>query len=490
MTLFTKLDDLISSQDRHYPTSSTLLANLGVPSTSVAVLDDGVISSHCFSSVNDNEDTVFQACSISKPVTCMAIMKLIDQGKLQLESRIVDLLPEDIMEILTNEASANRKTMIENITVKQLLSHTSGLSTGGFPGYSVLNHASIPTAHEILGGKGPTNTMRVRLEGIPGHSFSYSGGGLTVVQLILETITGKDFATLMHDTVLGPLNMTRSSYRPLSPDETNSAKAYYTGYTPCEDEQRVNPEQAAAGLWTTPTDLLKVIRAVQESLENADNTGFIQQATAKCMLTEEDSGMALSWLAPRDPGTMFSHSGSNNPGWRCWVGGFADLVGRGDSGVPRNRGVAVMTNSAVGDDVVWKVTSAVAYLKGWIGIPRMSTYPAMIPFHASGRDLNEQWRDWIGSWSDGRSILAIEAHDKDAPTIRLGDETRMRLLAAAIPNSKYTGKQHMKSFNAIVDGLGLLFRFGVAEDERTLEMWNGGSGKITQLHRVDQFIRD
>ncbi|KAK7429121.1 hypothetical protein QQZ08_004336 [Neonectria magnoliae] len=129
----------------------------------------------------------------------------------------------------------------------------------------------------------------------------------------------------MHDTVLGPLNMTRSSYRSLPPDETNSAKAYCTGYTLCEDEQRVNPEQAAAGLWATPTDVLEVVRAVQESLERADDTRFIQQATAKRMLTQEDSGMVLSWLALRDLGTMFLHSGSNNPGRQCWVGGYADL---------------------------------------------------------------------------------------------------------------------------------------------------------------------
>lgn len=98
MVLFTKLDDLISSQDRHYPTSSTFPANLGMPSTSIAVLGNGVISSQCFSSVGDNEDIVLQACSISKPVTGVAILKLVDQEKLQLENRIADLLPGHAMQ--------------------------------------------------------------------------------------------------------------------------------------------------------------------------------------------------------------------------------------------------------------------------------------------------------------------------------------------------------------------------------------------------------
>jgi hypothetical protein len=93
------------------------------------------------------------------------------------------------------------------------------------------------------------------------------GGGITVLQIILETVTGKDFPSLIKELVLEPLEMTHSVYS-LPDGEINVAKAHFTGYTACDVQWHIQPEKAAAGLWTTPTDLLKAVRAMQRLVDH------------------------------------------------------------------------------------------------------------------------------------------------------------------------------------------------------------------------------
>jgi CubicO group peptidase (beta-lactamase class C family) len=176
------------------------------------------------------------------------------------------------------------------ITIRMLMSHTSGLSQHAFPGY--MNN--IPSALDVLAGKGGINIKHVHLEGLPGHWFSYSGGGITVLQLILEHITNQAFPDLVRELVLDPLGMHRSFYA-VSKEE-NYAVAQYTGFTACEVLHRANPEQAAAGLWTTPTDLLKLVRALQRSLKVNDHTELLYKEVAKEILTEISGTMAMGWL--------------------------------------------------------------------------------------------------------------------------------------------------------------------------------------------------
>jgi hypothetical protein len=112
--------------------------------------------------------------------------------------------------------------------------------------------------------------------------------------------------------------MTRSLYH-LPSKEHNYAKAYYNGFVPCETPYHIFPELLAAGLWTTPRDLLKLVRAVQDSLNPSSDNTFLPQDLAKQMLKEISSSMALSWFAPADPGIAFCHTGGNDPGFRCFI---------------------------------------------------------------------------------------------------------------------------------------------------------------------------
>ncbi|CAD0038390.1 unnamed protein product [Aureobasidium pullulans] len=182
--------------------------------------------------------------------------------------------------------------MARFITISQLLSHTSGLETSGsqgFPGYDVSKNAN---GHY----RAALPDLAEALKDWPGHVFNYSGGGIGVLQLIIEAVMDAPFAELMDEHVFKPLGMKRSMYAIPEEDGLNDstkeskqgsgnyARAYYNGYTSCEAAHRVNPEQSAAGLWTTPSDLLTLVSAIQTSL-HAD-TGFLPKRLAASMLTE------------------------------------------------------------------------------------------------------------------------------------------------------------------------------------------------------------
>ncbi|UNI22510.1 hypothetical protein JDV02_008394 [Purpureocillium takamizusanense] len=485
MTLLDDLESIIRADQPACPSTAAALAKIGSPTMSIAVLEDGVVSARCFSTVGGDTETVFQACSISKPVAAMAIMKLIDEGKFGLESTIAELLPADVLEILTEDSPKSQKSMIEKITIKQLMSHTAGLSASGFPGYDTSSgDGPVPSAREVLRGRPPVNTVRVRLEGLPGQAFSYSGGGITVLQIILETVTGKDFPSLMREIVIEPLGMTRSSYGGLRDGEKNAAAAHYTGYTPCEVAHRVNPEEAAAGLWTTPTDLLRVVQAVQKSLDGDD--GFLRRDTARQMLTEVDSGMALSWFVGGKDQVLFEHGGANEPGFRCSITGFADPPGRDarDIPAPRHSGVAMMTNSALGAVAVWKVGQAVAHLKQWPQIHAWWLAKGMpaTPYTLPGEDPGKAWQPWVGKWTDGKHGLAIKADGDGKPVVDYDGLADIRLLPAALPMATVEGEDEYRAF--VLEGLELLLCLKVKNGEGKVVLKLLAAGKDKELKRI------
>ncbi|KAM0247904.1 hypothetical protein ACHAQJ_009651 [Trichoderma viride] len=478
-SLFSQLEDLIHSGHEGSTSAASILAKLGTPCASVAIMEDGIISSHCFSTGKDDTETIFQACSISKPTFTIAVMKLVDEGKIKLDGRIGDLLPQDVLDLLTKDASSVEISAIKSITVAQLLSHTSGLSQGGFPGYSVLDDSRIPTPREVLAGAYPVNTKGVRLQGFPGQSLSYSGGGFTVLQIIVETITDKDLPSFMQDILLRPLGMTRSFYHQLPPEEKNSARAYYNGYTPCEDAQRVNPEQAAASLWTTPSDLLKLVRAVQQSLQSSDNSGFLRQETARTMLTVVDLDIALSWFIPGDLRTVFSHAGSNCPGFRTYVAGYADLPGASKVEILKNCGISIMTNSAEGDIAIWKLLRAIPYLKNWPEIPLPIGYPNILPFGAPKDEIAFEWKRWSGNWTCGKKNWRVQADNTGRPTLQYDQLLPFPLVVAAMPVTEIDNKSQAK--NLMVDGLEVMLQLC---DDDTIQVLNGRSQKPTKLVRA------
>ena len=202
-------------------------------------------------------NTRFQAASISKSLNSLGLLKLVQQGKIDGEADINQYLKS--WKFPYDSITGNKK-----INLFQLLSHTAGLDIHGFPGYE--RTVAKPTITQILNGEKPANTKKVHSLFAAGTKFKYSGGGTVISQQMLMDITGKDYASFMEKEVLKPIGMMHSSYSQPAIDTTELATGYYEDGRPVKGKYHVYPEQAAAGLWTTPSDLALYIIECQLAL--------------------------------------------------------------------------------------------------------------------------------------------------------------------------------------------------------------------------------
>jgi CubicO group peptidase (beta-lactamase class C family) len=452
MGVLQKLENLILSVEK--------LNTDGVPSASLAILEDGNISSHVITNGKEDIETVYQACSISKPITALAVAKLVDEGRLSHETKVVNHLTKTVIDCLVDEKTAH---LLQHVTVGMLLSHTSGLSQHGFPGYA----DDMPSPEAVLSGRYPSKTPKVHFLSFPGQQFDYSGGGYTVLQLFLEGLMKMSFPDLMQRLVLQPLGMTRSWFGAFPKGETNFANAHYTAYT--EASHRKFPELAAAGLWTTPTDLLKAASAVQESLYT--DKGFISQDTARKMLTQNaekpsSAGIAFGWDVDDK---AFAHAGSNDPGYECYMvgfhGGSVDSCAPVTGSKPRN-GIAIMMNSSLGGWVIEPITGAILYLENWKGFSRLPGLfgegNEFVPYAApEDTKLGEGWQEWIGKWAEDWEIV-----DDDGPAVVFQSFPPMRLKPAAVVADELEGEK--QEFVFVVDGLQFGLRLTWMKEEQVI----------------------
>ena len=291
--------------------------------------------------------TRFQAASISKSLNSLGVLKLVEQGKLDPEADINKYL--EGWQFPYDSLAANKK-----INTFNLLSHTAGLTIHGFPGYNRTD--TIPTLQQILDGKHPANTKAVRSYTAPGKIFEYSGGGTTITQLLVTSITGRDYAAYMQEEVLKPLGMNNSSYRQPPTDSSTLATGYYKDGKPVKGKYHVYPEQAAAGLWTTPTDLARYIIECQLALEGKSNKVVSQAMMQKRMTSYIDSAVGLGlFLETRGGLKYFNHNGGNEAFLSTYYGSLKD-----------GNGVAIMIN---GEDftVINELLNSVAIVYDWKG---------------------------------------------------------------------------------------------------------------------------
>ena len=234
---------------------------------SLAIIQDGKIDARAYGVTSRGgapvtTATLFQAGSISKPVAAMGALRLVEQGALSLR--------EDVNAKLKSwKVPENEFTRTEKVSLRALLGHAAGLTVHGFPGYDVTER--MPSTVEVLDGKG--NTEAVRVNAVPWSLTRYSGGGYTVMQLLVEDVTGKPFHEYMREAVLAPLGMTSSTYQqPVPADRAAlAASGHYADRSAVSGKWHVYPEMAAAGLWTTATDLAKFAMETQQSLLGKSN---------------------------------------------------------------------------------------------------------------------------------------------------------------------------------------------------------------------------
>src|SRR5262245_8218528 len=337
-------------------TLQQLMERFHVPGVGVAVIHDfeihwakGYGVADAESGARVDADALFQAASISKAVTAMAALRAVQDGRFSLDADINTLLK-------SWKLSAGEFTRRQPVTPRALMSHTSGLGDGfGFPGYHP--SATRPTIVEILNGSKPSNVGPVLMEREPFTAAKYSGGGVTMMQLALMDVLGKPFPEIMQSLVLGPIGMTNSRFeQPLSPEhDRHATRAHNGGGRGMDTKWHVYPELAAAGLWTTPTDLAKFAIEIQKaSLGRSDRV--LNQSTVREMLTPVgvgDYAVGLA-IAKKGEGWYFAHGGSNW-GFQC------DLLAHRLKGY----GVAIMTNSDSGRPVINAIEERVAAAYAW-----------------------------------------------------------------------------------------------------------------------------
>jgi CubicO group peptidase (beta-lactamase class C family) len=329
------------------------MSELKVPGVSIAMIHGGGIEwAKGFGTLRAGgarvtPDTIFQAGSISKSVTALAVLRLVQRGTLDLDA--------DVNLYLKGwKIPQNQFTSKSVITLRKLLNHTAGITVHGFEGYA--SGKSVPTTLQTLDGVSPANSPPIVVDTPPGTIWRYSGGGYVIVQKILQDVTGKSFPQLMREEVLSPLGMSHSTFsQPLpmalrlnaaQPHDENGRRYPGGAYT--------YPEMAAAGLWTTPSDLAKFALAIQASFAGKPE-GILRKSTTEELLKRGGLGhwgLGLE-LGGSDGKPFFQHGGADT--------GFISFLiayNQGD-------GLVIMTNGMNGGGINYEVLRAVAREYNW-----------------------------------------------------------------------------------------------------------------------------
>jgi CubicO group peptidase (beta-lactamase class C family) len=339
---------------------------------SLAVIDSfDIVAARAYSSKTDNPavvdtSTLFQAASISKAVTSMAVMKLLEQQKLTLDEEVNQRLT--FWKIPSNQFTENRE-----VTARQLLSHTAGATVHGFPGYEP--GLPLPELLQVLDGLPPANNEAIRIDTVPGTAWRYSGGGFTILQQLLVDVYQKSFPVLMREVVLDPLAMAGSTFHQPLPENLRE-RAAPGGLASGEvlpGRFRVHPEMAAAGLWTTPSDLARFAIELQLStLDRSDRV--LSQARSSLMVTPQSvlpidlaaflgshSGLGI-FLNGGEGSRWFNHAGGN-AGYVAYM--IADFSGHG----------AVIMTSSDAFALVLEILAAIAREYHWrdFSLPKFPT---------------------------------------------------------------------------------------------------------------------
>jgi CubicO group peptidase (beta-lactamase class C family) len=332
---------------------SERMAALHVNGVSIAVIHHGVIEwAQGFGVMGVGgppvtAETRFQAGSISKPVAAMAALHQVQLGKLSLDA--------DVNSVLTSWKLPDAEVAEgKPVTLRELLTHTGGTTVHGFPGYAT--DVTVPNLVQVLNGEKPANTPAIRTEAAPAVKWNYSGGGYTIMQQMLIDETKEPFAKLLHDTVLAPIGMTHSTYEQPLPAalRASAATPYEADGKPVPGGAHTYPELAAAGLWTTPTDLARFCIEIQHSLKGEWNHVLSQEMT-KQMLTpgmgEYGLGLAIGGSASNP---YFGHGGVNE--------GFESTMSAYEKD---GEGAVVMTNAQGGLRLADEVMRSIAAAYHW-----------------------------------------------------------------------------------------------------------------------------
>jgi len=327
------------------------LKEFAVPGVAVALIQKGEVvwtRGYGFANIaaakSITSETVFNVGSLSKMATAWGVMRLVEEGKVDLDRPVDSYL---------KRWHLPRSSFDNNqVTVRRVLSHTSGISNHNFHGWDPLS--PLPPIADTLSGK--TGTGEVHVADAPGSGFHYSGANYAILQLLIEDVTGQEFPEFMKTNVFQPLHMSHTQYG--LPRQFQEVMATpYDGLGDPLPILRYN-EYSAAGLTTTLADLAKLAAAgLPDSNGQRPGRGVLKEQTVLLMQT---AAPASRW-ADRDPygpdpqyglgytvrpaqllGNVGVGHGGSNSGWESLV---QIVPSTGD-------GIVIMTNSSTGPAVI------------------------------------------------------------------------------------------------------------------------------------------
>lgn len=333
--------------------------------------------------------TLFQAASISKPLLALAVMRLVQDGVLELD--------RDVEEYLTSWRVPASDGWHPRLTLRQLLSHTAGVTVPGFPGYTA--HEPLPELRQVLEGDPEANTPRIEVNILPGLSYRYSGGGSLIAQQVLIDRLRKPFPQLMRELVLGPLGLADSTFD--QPLPAAWAPRAATGHPykgiPLPGRFHVYPELAAAGLWTTPADLARVGIELMRAAGGRPST-LLSRETAQAMLRPQHPGSGEGY----QPALGFFLRGEGQARTFYHSGGNEGFVSHAQFLPISGQGVVLMLNSNEGNDLMFDIGHAVR---------REFCWPGPLPGAETAVEVADAER-FAGDYvTEGRTVLRISVQD-------------------------------------------------------------------------------
>jgi CubicO group peptidase (beta-lactamase class C family) len=331
------------------------LALLNVPSVSIALIDEGRIAFARAYGKDASPATLYQAASLSKFVAAIGAMRLVENGTLKLDQDLNDKL--SAWKVPDNAFDATHK-----VTLRGLLSMTGGIGVPGFIGYEV--GATLPTLTQILDGAPPANSPPVTVIAVPGSVYRYSGGGYEIAEALMQDATGKPFPQLMRELVLEPMGMTDASFDQ-PPDAALTARAtsgHFGDGKELPDRWHLFPEHAAAGLWSTPTDLAKLLVQLAHTWQGFSSI-FLHRRTLAEMLTRQNGGpYGLGAAVAGGGASLVLMKRGQNIGYQ----GYLILY------PATGQGMVVMTNSDTGSKLAEALIKRAAAAYAWPDLPPLA----------------------------------------------------------------------------------------------------------------------
>jgi len=317
---------------------------LNIPSISIDLVEGG----HVEHRLSRSPGNLYQAASLSKLVTAVAALRLVEQGRLDLDRDVNDDLTQ--WRVPPSDLTRERK-----VTLRGLLSMTAGIGVPGYSGYAP--GEALPSLVQILDGTPPANSPPVRVIEVPGSRYAYSGGGYEIVQALIEAKTGKPFAAAMEELVFRPVGMSNSTFAQPLPD--NLAKRAQRGHRADGSELpggwRVEPELAAGGLWSSTAELSRLLREIARAWRG-EPSKLLRQETARLMMTPQNGGpYGLGGVVDGSGDSLVLIKRGQNVGYQAYMLLFP----------ARAQGIVVMTGSDNGSTLATALIRRAAAAYGW-----------------------------------------------------------------------------------------------------------------------------